>query len=258
MTYRGSEPELRAAHEESAAPLRSDAVDVGAFAASMPAEYRATYDHAAVAAHAAIVAARDSRAAHAALWRELPKMIGVCVVADNDLGLLSRISAALVACDLDVVSANAYTRKRDDGASEAVAIVWIRRLPGSAAAPFHRRDIAAIAQTVEAVVSGRASLDDAVPSRAEPAPAAPARVRFDAGTDGGTVLTVEAVDRPGLLLAVTRSVFAAGLQITGLRATTEQGRAIDQLHIAELDGAPLGDDRKASLEAAILAAVDRE
>lgn len=259
MTYRGSEPELReiaAAHEESAAPLRSDAVDVGAFAASMPADYRATFDHGAVAAHAAVVAARAGRSAHAALWRELPKMVGLCVVADDDLGLLSRISAALVACDVDVVSANAYTRTRGDGASEAVALVWIRRRPDSGVGPIRRRDVAAIVETVEAVVAGRASLDRAPASRAQPAPPAAARVQFDAERDGVTVLTVEAVDRPGLLLAVTRSVFAAGLQITGLRATTEQGRAIDQLHIAELDGAPLGEARKASLEAAILAAID--
>jgi [protein-PII] uridylyltransferase len=272
MTYRGTETEPSPAEagaeglavrfvREPRAGSTSDRPgdpDVAAFAASMPPEYRASYDHTAVAAHAAIVAARGDRSTYAAIWRELPKMTGICVVAENEPGLLSRVSAALVAHDVDVVSANAYTRPRADGSIEAVDLLWVRRAPNAAqATPIRARDVSAIGETVEALVSGRTSFGGAAPASVGAARGRVATcVTFEDHRDGTTVLTVEAVDRPGLLLAVTRTVFGAGLQIMGLRATTEEGRAIDRLHVAELDGAPLGSDRRLSLENAILAAVD--
>jgi [protein-PII] uridylyltransferase len=93
--------------------------------------------------------------------------------------------------------------------------------------------------------------------RTEPSPGASARIRFETDSkDGSTVLTVEAVDRPGLLLAVTQALFHAGLQIVGLRATTEQGCAVDRFHLAEVDGSPLRQERLLTLQTAILGALD--
>lgn len=241
--------------------LTTEQQEVAAFAASMPAEYRASFDHASVAAHAAIAKARGEKSTHVAIWRELPRMVGVCVVASDQPGLLSRISAALVAHDIEIMSANAYTRTRTDGVAEAFDLLWLRRMATAVDAhlPLGARDVIRVAEMVDALVSGRVTFPGAVrASRAERAEAAETRVRFDDGKDGTTVLTVEAVDRPGLLLAVTRTVFAAGLQIVGLRATTEGGRAIDRLHLAELDGKPLGIDRRLELQTAILAAMEMD
>lgn len=241
--------------------LSTEQQEVAAFAASMPAEYRASFDHASVAAHAAIAKERADKSTHVAIWRELPRMVGICVVAVDHPGLLSQVSAALVAHDIDVVSANAYTRTLPNGKAEAFDLLWLRRMSTAALAhvPIGARDVSRVAEMVDALVSGRTTFPGAVrASRAERAEAAETRVRFDDGKDGTTVLTVEAVDRPGLLLAVTRTVFASGLQIMGLRATTEDGRAIDRLHLAELDGKPLGIDRRLELQTAILAAMETD
>jgi UTP:GlnB (protein PII) uridylyltransferase len=70
------------------------------------------------------------------------------------------------------------------------------------------------------------------------------------------VLTVEATDRPGLLLVVTKAIFRAGLQIVGLRATSEEGRASDRFHLAELDGKPLLQARLLTLQVEILSALE--
>jgi len=70
------------------------------------------------------------------------------------------------------------------------------------------------------------------------------------------VLTVEATDRPGLLLLVTQAIFRARLQIVGLRATSEKGRAIDRFHLAELDGKPLVHARLLELQVEIFAAIE--
>jgi len=70
------------------------------------------------------------------------------------------------------------------------------------------------------------------------------------------VLTVEATDRPGLLLVVTKAIFRAQLQILGLRATSEEGRAVDRFHLAELDGKPLVQTRLLLLQVEILSALE--
>lgn len=239
----------------------------------MPAEYRATFDAEAARAHEAIVRRRPGRATHGEIWRQLShRVVSICVVADDRPGLLSCITSALVESRIDVVSAHAYGRAREDGAIEAVDILWIRRLrgPNGRAPPIRARDIAAIAEAVDrGMVADATEPDSMAPlrparlGRAERAATtglgggASARVRFETDAkDGSAILTVEAVDRPGLLLAVTQALFHAGLQIVGLRATTEHGRAVDRFAVAEADGRPLRPERRLSLQTAILCAID--
>jgi [protein-PII] uridylyltransferase len=199
-------------------------------------------------------------------------VVAICVVADDAPGLLSCISGALLETNIDVVGADAYCRRREDGSVEAVDFLWIRRLPNAAGVipPLRARDIVAVAGAIEeAAGSGELARLDSVASQrlpsahlpaARPAEeAAVARIRFENDPrDGTTVLTVEAVDRPGLLLAVTQVLFRAGLQIVGLRATTERGAAVDRFHIAEVDGSALGQDRLLTLQTAILGAIDED
>jgi [protein-PII] uridylyltransferase len=229
---------------------------VTAFVQSMPQDYRGAFDADAYRAHAEIVERRGPRRSHVEIWRELSeRVVAICVVANDEPGLLSRISAALVATQIDVVSAHAYVRPREDGKAEAVDLLWIRRLPKNGAVlPIRSRDVVAVAEAIDAAI-GAGSID------AEPLPSVPgagsARIRFENDDKKGvTVLTVEAFDRPGLLLAVTQALFRAGIQIVGLRATTERGSAVDRFQLAEADGKPLRRERLLELQSAILAALD--
>jgi [protein-PII] uridylyltransferase len=237
-----------------------DDAAVRAFAASMPAAYRAMFDAEAIETHAAIVARRGARVTHVEVWKELPeRVVALCVVADDRPGLLSRISAALVAHDMDVVAAQAYGRGRRT-TREAVDFLWVRRFPGPNGThpPIRGRDIERIAESLDALVRGRATFDGAVKfAQAVRASRETTRVRFDPdGEDGCTVLTVEATDRPGLLLLITRTLFRERVQIVGSHVMTKDGRAVDRFRLTELDGAPLRRARLLGLQTAVLAAIE--
>jgi [protein-PII] uridylyltransferase len=237
------------------------------YLASMPDEYRAAFDAQAIALHAAIVQRRGDRPTRVELWRTTPeRVIAVCIVAEDRPGLLSAITAALVAHDLDVVAAHAYCRTSENGVREAVDFLWLRRVR-SAGGPIRERDVTAIGDMVDALVSGEARFPERGRSSRPPLPPAFAssrtrsvgstRIRFahDEAT-GAMTLTVEATDRPGLLLSITKTLFGAGVQIVALRATTDRGRAVDTFHLVELDGKPLGRDRLFALQNAVLSAID--
>lgn len=231
----------------------SDVSPLTAFLASMPAEYRAAFDHRAAAEHAAIVLSRDAGACRVARWDgDRDGATAICVVAPDSPGLFSRITAALVAHGIDVVAAEAYCRTGDGGSVEAVDLLWIRRN-----APLLARDIAAIGEMMDALVRGDARFEP--PVRASRRAAGSARIRFEHDPEAGTtVLTIEAADRPGLLLAVTKTIFLARLQIVGLHAKSRRGRAIDRFQLAELDGGAVRQDRLLELQSAILEAIDAD
>jgi UTP:GlnB (protein PII) uridylyltransferase len=233
---------------------------VFAFIQSMPVAYRRAFDEDAQHEHAAIAFRRGARAAHVEIWRKLPDRIAAIVLAAGDgPGLLSRVSAALVAHDLDVIAAQAFCRERGDGSVEAVDFFWVRRLakPESAAPSVRSGDIVRVGETLEALVDGQATFDSAVSfAHARRAADATTRVRFERDRrDGATLLLVEAVDHPGLLLVVSRTLFDHGVQIVASHVTTRDGHVLDRFHVTELDGAPLGAARQLAIETAVLAAL---
>jgi UTP:GlnB (protein PII) uridylyltransferase len=218
---------------------------VPSFLASMPEEYRTTFSAGAMAVHAEIVAGRGERSSITARW----DANALCVVADDSPGLFARITEALVAHEIDIVAAQAFCRTRADGVVEAVDFLWVNQL--------RDEDVGAIGALIDALVRGEAQI--ATPHRPPRRRRAGGitRVKFDRDeATGGAILTVEAADRPGLLLAITKTIFVARLQIVGLHAKSERGSAIDRFHIAEIDGKPMSPERALELQAAILEAVD--
>jgi UTP:GlnB (protein PII) uridylyltransferase len=242
---------------------RPDDDFVFAFINSMPSGYRRSFDEDAQHEHAAIAFRRGARAIHVEIWRKLPeRIVAIAVVGEDKPGLLSRVSAALVAHDLDVVAAQAYGRKRADGEREAVDLVWIRRLPGEGGrAPSVRsRDVAHIGETLDALARGQASFDGAVNfAHARRSADASTRVRFEQdGPDAATLLLVEAIDRPGLLLVVSRTLFEHRVQIVGSHVMTKAGHVLDRFTVTELDGTPLSGARQLEIQTAVLAALREE
>ena len=231
-----------------------------AFLASMPMAYRRIFDEDAQHEHAAVAHRRGESATHVEIWRKLPeRIVAIAVIADDRPGLLSRISAALVAHDMDVVAAQAYCRRRADQQMEAVDLVWIRRVPSDSGAPpaVRSRDVLRMGETLDALVRGRASFEGAVSfARAVRAAEASTRVRFERDPrDGATMLLVEAVDRPGLLLVVSRTLFEERVQIVGSHVTTRGGHVLDRFQVTELDGSPLVGARQLAVQTAVLAAL---
>jgi [protein-PII] uridylyltransferase len=239
------------------AELRPDPVET--FFDSMPARYRELFDSADAREHLAIVARRRRAKAHAEIWRRLPDGGAVmCVVADDRPGLLSFISAALVVHMMDVVAAQVYTRNAPQGA-EAVDFFWLRR-EGPTKSPVLESDASGIANVLRALVTRELTIDTITRitgARPAPPPGASTHVTFEEMPDRGlTVLTVETFDRPGLLLAITKALSRARVQIVGSEAMSRDGCVLDRFTIVELDGAPLRAQRHGVLRVEVLAAID--
>jgi [protein-PII] uridylyltransferase len=225
------------------------------FLASMPLRYRELFDGAAAREHQSIVERRGDSPVHAELWRRLPHGHAIaCVAAADRPGLLSFIAAALVVNGLDVESAQAFTRETT---GEAVDLFWLRR-DGALPSPVLEADLARVSILLRDLVSGRTTIDAITArTRLPPPPDAATRVTFEETADGGvSVLTVETFDRPGLLLAVTRALYRARVQIIASEARSDGGRVVDRFSIVELDGAPLRASRRGLLQVEVLAAID--
>jgi [protein-PII] uridylyltransferase len=234
-----------------------------AFRASMSESYRHAFDDAAIREHAAIVSRRadaQSSAAHVEIWRQLPKGVSVlCVVADDRPGLLSFICASLVLNKMDVLTAQAYTRRLPEGGGEAVDLLWLRRDAGSDhGMPVLESDVERISDTLRQLITGELSIEAAVErarsSRPVP-PGASTNVTFDEDDAEGLVLTVETFDRPGLLLAITLALFRANVQIIASDAVTRAGRVIDRFSIVEVDGSPIRRARRGIVQIEVLEAI---
>jgi [protein-PII] uridylyltransferase len=227
---------------------------------SMPKSYRETFDRSETAAHAAIVKRRGAAATRVEFCRELSDGISiVCVVADDCPGLLSRISATFVAHDIDVVTAQAYCRKRADAQLEAVDFFWVRRLATKtqATGAIRPEDVASIGEMLDALVRGRANFDRAAQlARAHRAAGDAVRVRFEIDEqERHTILTIEGRDRPGLLYAITEALYRERVQIVRSEVSTQNGRVLDRFHVTELDGACVHRARMLGLQTTVLAAI---
>jgi UTP:GlnB (protein PII) uridylyltransferase len=230
------------------------------FRDSMPERYLQAFEPADVREHAAIVSRRAGAPAYVELWRRLPQGDEVCVVADDRPGLLSFISAALVSSGMDILSAQAFTRRA--GAGRPAEAVDFFRLARDAEHPMPvlGTDIARITGVLADLVSGAVTLEDVVRRarpRRRPARAAATRVRFEEGAGADlSELVVETSDRPGLFLAITQALYRAEVQILASDARSERGRVTDHFTIAELSGAPVRAARRGLVQMEVLSAID--
>lgn len=238
-----------------------NAEETSLFEATMPERYRAAFDSIAMREHAAIVGRRGGAIARVEIWKRLPAgAAALCIVADDRPGLLSLVSAALVAWEMDVVSAQIYTRAvAHGGMAEAVDLVWVRRT-FHGPQPVLSSDAAHVAGTLEDLIAGRTTPEEVVrrarPST-RPAAGSSTRVTFDENPrEELAELTVETSDRPGLLLAISRALFRAQVQIIASDARTIQGRVVDRFTIAELDGRPVRPERRGHVQMAVLSAIE--
>jgi [protein-PII] uridylyltransferase len=218
------------------------------FLESMPEAYRHRHDAREVEVHGRIVGKRGSALVHVEICPgPLQPDSGrwICVVTDDRPGLLSLLSAAISAHSVDILAARAYCRSRSAAPDEAVDLFAVRRLKEPISGPLSERDVSAIRATIESLLRGQTTVSrierhGAQTSRPPGGP--PTAVYF--GDSEPDLLRVEAADRPGLLLAVTLAIFKERLSIVRSHVTTIAGIARDEFQIAELDGAPLTDDRR--------------
>ncbi len=227
----------------------------------MPESYRKNFDARAAAAHAAISFARGETPVNIGAFPTNRPGTALCVVADDRPGLLATISAALVLCRLDVIEAEAYTRRLPGTLDEALDVFWVRHdPPGLRGEPITDEHIEALRSTLVGLLEGK--LDGTrvtEPSTRPPATpsAAETVVRFIEGVDGSfTTLEVETGDRSGLLFALSQALFRQRVQIVSSQVKTTGTRVFDRFSIVEFDGTPISPGRRLEIQVAVLTAVD--
>lgn len=230
------------------------------FLATMPKSYRHVFSERGMTDHAALVAARGDAVVRVGRFhsrRDL-KAAPLCVVADDRPGLLAVISAALVTERLDVVHAEAYTRQRSGVGPEAVDVFWVHDRGGPERQDLDEDRLRSFEDTLRRFLLGERSLEEAQVSVARPTAAhLDTTVRFIEDGDGQLgVLEVETVDRAGLLLALSQALFTQQVQIVRSEVHTYRDRVQDRFSIRELDGNPIGAERRLAIQVAVLAAID--
>jgi [protein-PII] uridylyltransferase len=235
--------------------------DVRAFAASLPDSYRRNFDLAAIGTHTKIARERESAPANVGsfLSSRVPGS-ALCVVADDRPGLLATISAALVLCGLDVIEAEAYTRRVEDRTNEAVDVFWVRHEKlEERKLRVSKDEIDLLRTTLIGLLEGKLDRRRADPSVRPPATPSSSEtvVRFIEGQDGVfSTLEVETGDRSGLLLALAQALFQQRVQIVGSQVKTTGSRVYDRFHIVEFDGSPISSSRRLDIQVAVISAVD--
>jgi [protein-PII] uridylyltransferase len=228
-----------------------------AFSESMPRAYRRAHSADSIANHARVAEARGGRRVNVGLFPPARgAQAGLCVIADDRPGLLATLSAALVLHGLDVIDAEAHTRRTPEGGAEAVDIFWVRRArPEERARPITDADAEAVREVIDGLLEGKvdaSTLGGPSPQR----PATETVVRFIESEAGAlATLEVETDDRSGLLLALARALFEQRVQIVESEVKTLGSRVSDRFRIVELDGRPIGDARRLEIQVAVLSAV---
>jgi UTP:GlnB (protein PII) uridylyltransferase len=228
------------------------------FAASLPTDYRERFTDGQIAIHAEAAESRRRTghlvAASLFPWSE-PGTQALCVVAEDRPGLLSKLSRALTQLGCDVDSALAFTRsveRKGFHSAEAVDFFFIRTRSEST---FDERKVSEFVELTERIL--RENRDTVPPpTYFAPKEVSDTTVRFLEDKNGAlTVLEVETSDRSGLLWALTRALYQENVQITASKISTVGGRVHDRFVLSELNGSPIGPERRLVIQVAVLTAL---
>lgn len=182
-------------------------------------------------------------------------------------GLLADVAGVLYANRIEVVDAAIYSRQAADRGERAEALDIFRVRDGLGNAVTDDARWKKVREDLEAVLSGALPIERLVASRpsgdsvaAWRTPVVPTELKVDNGVSRDfTVVEVITEDRPGVLYAIARTLFAQGLDIHRSKIATEANRAIDVFYVRDKASAEkiLDPDRLAALRRALLESLPR-
>jgi [protein-PII] uridylyltransferase len=268
-TGRGAAESTRRAElvEQAATLWRGAPGGLDRFLAAMPHRYLASNGPQQVAEHARLWSERGSRRVTASIVTGgNAELAELCVVAEDQPGLLANIAAVITAARLEVFAAQVYSRATDEAGrgAEAVDLFWVTdRVDGKAGV---ERRLASIVRDLDEVCSGRLLASDLLRERTgaisrwreRPSPAIPTEVVIDdRASPRHAVVEVFTKDRPGLLYALARALHELRLTIALSKINTEGARVADIFYVSELDGSKLRPgERYREIREAIVRAVE--
>jgi [protein-PII] uridylyltransferase len=197
-------------------------------------------------------------------WQPFPAQgysrVSICTW--DRLGLFSKIAGAFAAADLNILSANIYTR------GDHVVLDTFGVCDRQLAAVSDPKQIETAEKMLERTLTNQEDIDFRQvlakfrATRAE-TPAIrvvtiPTRIEFDNDTSRTrTIIEIQTEDRVGLLYAITHALTELGLDISFAKISTEKGAAIDTFYVQDQLGRQVTDpDRLAQVQARLESAIE--
>lgn len=180
----------------------------------------------------------DARPMEGELWQ-------VTTACRDRPGLFATITGVLWLHGLNILSADIYTRS----SGIALDILIVEDLPD----PLHpdetwdrvRSDLTRCVQDPTALAALKARHRPPIPRKAVLGPKKPDRVVLDeSASDFYTVIEVYTWDRPGVLHAMTQTLFELGLTIQLAKISTPGAQVVDVFYVTDLEGAKIQDPER--------------
>jgi len=234
--------------------------------AGFPSRYFAENVDTRVAAHVRLMRARHEQQKSSLIDISHDTRLGMTELvlsAADTPGLLAEVAGVLYANRIEVVDAAIYSRQPAD-MSESPEALDVFRVRDSMGRPVTQEARwTKVRDDLEAVVSGRIKAEILVAGRPRTesvaswkTPAVPTECKIDNIVSRDfTVVEVITEDRPGVLYAIARALYVAGLDIHRSKIATEANRAIDVFYVrdkATMDKI-VDPERQASLRESLLA-----
>ncbi|WP_448381802.1 [protein-PII] uridylyltransferase [Desulfosoma sp.] len=185
--------------------------------------------------------ALDARPMEGGLWQ-------VTTACRDRPGLFATITGVLWLHGLNILSADIYTRSY----GIALDILIVEDVPD----PLHpeetwarvRRDLTRCVRDPDALTALKERHRPPIPRKAVVGPKKPDRVVLDeSASDFYTVIEVYTWDRPGVLHAMTQTLFELGLTIQLAKISTPGAQVVDVFYVTDLDGAKIQDPERHGL-----------
>lgn len=237
-----------------------DPAQIAEFLKSLPARYAQAFDATAIEQHARISMGRRGRPVNVGSFASKARAgTALCVVAPDRPGLLAMLSRGFVACDLDIIGAEVFTRHSPGHSDEALDLFWVRRQMKQRTDLLEPSEVHRLRRAFANLLAHPSY--DLLPAAAStsqyPAPAGTV-VRFvDNGAGDLVTLEVETDDRNGLLLGLCQALFMEQVQIVGSRIRVRDGRTSGQFEIVGSSTEAISHRRRDAIKAAVLAAIDQ-
>jgi [protein-PII] uridylyltransferase len=207
----------------------------------LPARYFAENTARKIASHMKLLRQRRDKSVPSVLDVTHQRRLGLSemVLAAVDVpGLLAEVTGVLHANRIDVVDAAIYSRDPEPG-EEAEALDVFRVRDGYGRAVTDETKWKKIRADLEAVLSGQMPVETLVSARqnsgsvvAWRTPAVPTEIKVDNDVSREcSVIEVITEDRPGVLYAISRTLFDEGLDIHRSKIATEANRAVDAFYV---------------------------
>lgn len=222
------------------------------FVRQMPDRYLLANPVDAIRSHARIALARERATVplHLAVRPgPSPDVSELVVVSDDRPGLLMHVGAALAGNRLSVVTAQVYTRRREDRSLEAFDVFEVRHVSIRAdGEPLDEAKLTRLRSDVAGLLDGSLSAHDMLARRKTPdwaqkhSPSVPTKIIVDnTASPRFTIVDVFTRDRPALLHHIARAMHEQGLTIAISKVNTEGERAADVFYVLDSSGEKVTD-----------------